>query len=159
MGCTHGYSMSSDDSVKVRGIEMDTDEIERTLRELGHGTLSLSRDGNAYGVPISFGYDDGRLFMHLIRFGDESKKLDFSETTMQACLTAYRVDSRFAWKSVVVTGTLEDVSDEETEYMEEVMDKNAWFPNIFPPTAPIAEISRVELVIDEMTGRKGEEYQ
>lgn len=151
--------MSSDESVKVRGIEMNESEIERTLQELGHGVLSLSRGGDAYGIPISFGYDDGRMFMHLIRFGDDSKKLDFSESTTQASMTAYRVDSRFAWKSVVVTGELEDVHEDETEYMEEVMEENAWFPNIFPPTAPIAEIKRVELDIDEMTGRKGEEYQ
>ncbi len=138
---------------------MENNEIERTLRELGHGTLSLSRDGDAYGIPISFGYDDGRLFMHLIRFGDESKKMDFSEATTQVCLTAYRVDSRFAWKSVVVTGRLSDVDEDEIEYMEEVMENNAWFPNIFPPTAPIAEIKRIEFHIEEMTGRKGEEYQ
>lgn len=151
--------MSSDESVKVRGIEMNKSEIERTLRELGHGVLSLSQDGNAYGVPISFGYEDGRMFMHLIQFGDDSKKLNYSESTTEASMTAYRVDSRFAWKSVVVTGELEDVHRDEKEHMEEVMEKNAWFPNIFPPTAPIAEIKRVELNIDEMTGRKGEEYQ
>lgn len=151
--------MTVDDVTAVRGLEMNDQEINRTLEELGHGILALARDGDAYAVPVSFGFDGGRIFLYLIRFGDDSKKIDYSKRTNRACLTTYHTESRFDWKSVIVTGTLHEVADDDLEYMEGVMDDNAWFPLIYPPTSPITEVQRTELRIEQATGRKGGEYQ
>jgi len=43
------------DSETLHGYAMDRDEIEDFLRAQGTGVLSLSRDGTAYAVPVSFG--------------------------------------------------------------------------------------------------------
>ena len=144
---------------EMRGIEMDDGEVEEALAELGHGTLSLVRGGEAYGVPVSFGYDGERIFLYLIQFGEGGRKFDFLETTETASLTAYAAESKFVWRSVVVDGPLADVTDEEVEYMESVMDDNAWFPGMYPPTDPVTGVRRMELVIETASGRMGVEYR
>jgi len=144
---------------QVSGIEMTDEEIDEMLTEQGHGVLSVTRNDSAYGVPISFGYDGERVFMHLLEFGGQSKKADFMETTDVACLTTYTVESRYKWQSVVVRGRLEEVPADEHEYADEILDENGWFPTLFPPTEPMSAIHRVELPVTGATGRKGQAYQ
>lgn len=151
-------AMTGRPGIKADSIEMTDEEIDEALVDLGSGTLALARDSQSYGVPVSFGYDGDRLFLYFFQFGNSSKKIDFSEQTEQACLTAFHTDSAFDWRSVIVDGTLTKVADEETEYVDVVMTENAWFPRMFPPTAPLTGVRRIELLIDNATGRKGEEY-
>ena len=150
---------STDETQTLSGIEMSDDEIDQFLTEQGHGTLSLADDGAAYGVPISFGYDGELLYMSLLEFGDESMKGAFLETTSTACLTTYDVTTRFDWKSVIVRGEIRDVSDDDVEYMDGVLDENAWFPTIFPPSDPMTGVHHISLVPEERSGRKGQAYQ
>lgn len=150
--------MTDDDVSTVKGVEMTDEQVDRTLRELGHGTLSLSNGGEAYGVPVSFGYDGERVFLTLLRFGEESRKLSLLDQTETATLTAYETASKFDWRSVIASGPLFDVAEEDVDHMEETMDDNAWFPTIFPPTEPITGSRRIELRVEHATGRKGEEY-
>jgi len=151
--------MSADEPLEARGIVMGERNVEELLESQGHGTLSLVRDGDAYGVPVSFGFDGERLFLYLIQFGDSGKKFDFIETTETACLTTYTAESKFKWKSAIVTGTLRTLDDDEIDYMESVMDENAWFPGIFPPTEAVTGVRRTEMEILEATGRMGVDYQ
>lgn len=151
--------MPTDAAKPVSGIEMTDEEIEEYLYENGHGVLSLTDGGETYGLPMSFGYDGDRAFMQVIQFGNDSKKRDFIDTTERANLCVYEVDTRFKWKSVIVNGELSVVPEEEIEYAEEQLDDNGWFPTIFPPTDPMSGVDRVALEVDEMTGRKGQEYQ
>lgn len=144
---------------KVSGIEMTDAEIDEMLTEQGHGVLSVTQGESAYGIPISFGYDGERLFMHLLEFGGKSKKAEFMKTTDVACLTTYTVESRYKWKSVVVRGRLEPVPEDEHAYADEMLDENGWFPTLFPPTAPMSAIHRVALPVTGATGRKGQAYQ
>lgn len=153
------YTMSQEDSTAVRGIEMSDAEIEAFLEAQGHGVLALANDGASYAVPVSFGYDGERLYVHLIRFGDSGEKFAYVDGTERACLTAYDVDSRFEWRSVVVRGPLRAVPDSETDHMEAVIEENAWIPSLFPPTSPMTGVERFELATEEASGRKGEAYQ
>ncbi|MFW6152731.1 MAG: pyridoxamine 5'-phosphate oxidase family protein [Halobacteriota archaeon] len=148
-----------DGDTTLRGIEMSDDELERFLHEQGHGTLSLARDGEAYAVPISFGFDGERVFFSLIEFGDASRKLDFVEHTDRACLVTYDVQTRHVWKSALVLGSLASVDEDEHDHIAQVLEDNAWFPNIYPPIRPITGIHRMALTPVEVTGRKGEGYQ
>lgn len=148
--------MSSDDLADVRGTSMAVEEVDAFLREQGYGTLALSNGGRSYALPISFGYDADRerCYLSLVQFGDDSEKLRYAETTTSAALCCAAVESRFEWQSVVVRGPLEPVPDEEREYVESVMDDNAWFPSLFPPTEPITAVERVALVMEEVSGRR-----
>lgn len=142
----------------VRGVEMPEADIEAFLYEQGHGTLSLAANGEAYAIPVSFGYDGSRLFMSLLRFGEDSKKLTLLEETEQACLTTYAVEDQFQWKSVVLRGPIESISAEHFDHMTEVMDDNAWFPH-FQSTDPMTGVFRMKLEIEEATGRRGSGFQ
>lgn len=145
-----------DIETELRGTWMDDHEIDQTLKEIGYGTMALTRDDEAYGVPVSFGYDGDRLFLYLFQFGRESKKLGYSEHTHRASLTVLDVESRTEWRSVIVTGTLREVDDDEIDYVEAVIDDNAWFPTFFPPDSPVTGVQWSELQLEGVTGRKGE---
>jgi nitroimidazol reductase NimA-like FMN-containing flavoprotein (pyridoxamine 5'-phosphate oxidase superfamily) len=151
--------MSSDDLTEARGTQMPDEEIDAFLREQGFGALALSDDGRSCAVPVSFGYDEERerCYLSLVRFGDDSEKLRFAETTTSAALLCYDVESRFEWRSAVVRGPLEPVPEDERDHVESVMDDNAWFPSLFPPSEPITAVERVALVVEAVSGRHSSE--
>ena len=152
--------MAEQGTREIRGLHMDRDEVDAFLADQGYGVLSLADGGSAYGVPVSFGYDgESKLYLYLIQFGDGSRKLDYVEETDTACVVTFDVESRFRWRSAIVSGPLQPLPEDEVETMEEVMNDNAWFPSLFPPEDPMTAVRRLELHIEEVTGRKGEEYQ
>jgi nitroimidazol reductase NimA-like FMN-containing flavoprotein (pyridoxamine 5'-phosphate oxidase superfamily) len=57
------------------GKTMGQHDIEEFLNDQATGVLSLSNDGRAYGIPVSFAFDqeNGRVIMDL-GFAEESKK-------------------------------------------------------------------------------------
>lgn len=140
---------------ELRGAWMDDNELDQALMEIGYGTLALTQDGEAYGVPVSFGYDGDRLFLYLFQFGEESKKLGYRDQTQRASLTVIDVESRTEWRSVIVTGTLREVENHETDHAQAVIDDNAWFPTFFPPDSPVTGVQWTELQIEAVSGRKG----
>jgi nitroimidazol reductase NimA-like FMN-containing flavoprotein (pyridoxamine 5'-phosphate oxidase superfamily) len=147
--------MTADNTEQVHGVGMSDAEIDGVLYEQGHGVLSLASDGDAYAVPVSFGYDGETIFMYLIQFDGQSKKLEFSEGAGTTCLTTYDVRDRSEWESLIVYGTLDAVPESEFGYMDEVMDDNAWFPSFHPPDWPITGVERTTLSLTSVTGRKG----
>jgi len=147
------------DSETLHGYAMDRDEIDDFLRAQGTGVLSLSRDGTAYAVPVSFGYADDSLYFFLLRFGDDSRKLDFVETTDEASFTTYDVEDANRWRSVVVSGPLTEVSDGEADRLEDVMFDNAEFASLFPYGEPMTAQVRYRLAVGDVTGQKGHGYE
>lgn len=151
--------MSSNEVSELSGDQMSRQEIDKFLTVQGHGVLSLANQGDAYAVPISFGYDgESRLYFVYLRLGAESKKTSFSEQTNQASFLAYDVQSKFKWKSVLVSGPLEQVSEAEWETLLTTIDDNAWFPSLFSQAEPRQDILGWKLQIEEITGKKGEDY-
>lgn len=151
--------MSISEDIQIRGIEMTEKEIEDFLTEKGYGTLSVASEKRAYSVPISIGYDGNHLFMNLLTFGRKSKKMDYLQDTEEACVVAMEINNRFDWRSVVVTGHIDKVGEDEEDYHEDVLNENGWFPIIYPPSGPLTDVARVVMEPTEMSGRKGEEYQ
>lgn len=146
----------TDEATALYGVEMTPAEVDEFLVEQGVGMLALADDGDAYAVPISFGYDGAdALYFFLIRFGEDSRKLSYLETTTEATFAVATVESSTSWKSVVVAGEIEEVPGDERERMEEVMYDNALAARLFPYEEPITSITRARLRIDRVTGRKG----
>ena len=130
---------------------MDDEEVDAFLREHGVGVLSLADGGDAYGVPISFGYDGERLYFVFLR-GETSRKETFAEATTRATLTAFDVAGRHEWESVVVAGRLEPVAEDEWEAVVAAMEDIAWFPSLFSESEPMRGIAGWVLEIEEATG-------
>lgn len=138
----------------TQGTSMSRTEIDGFLYQQGHGVLSMSDGDDVYAIPVSFGYDGEEIYIYLIRFGEESKKLSFSGGEGSVCLTTYAVDGRTEWECVVVYGTLGSVPESEFDYMDDVMDDNGWFPSFYPPEWPITGVRRTALAIESVTGRR-----
>ncbi len=105
------------------GKRMGEHEITEFLTEQATGVLALSKDRRAYGIPMSFAYDEetDRAFMDL-GFADESKKRAFLETTDEVCLTVYEWNSPHDWRSVVATGPMQQV--DETDVHDDI---KSWY--------------------------------
>lgn len=143
-----------------QGIHMSPAEVTEFLYEQGVGTLSLARDRTAYAVPVSFAFDGtDRLFFELIKFGHGSKKLDFADETEIACFVTFNIESPLRWRSVIATGPLDRVGDDEYGDMDALMEDNAWYPSLFPASDEVTSIRRAVLRIEAVTGRKGPKYQ
>lgn len=147
--------MTTESFSEITGTGMDEKEAEAFLREQGIGVLSLASDGEAYGLPVSFGYDGGdRLYFVFLRAGEESRKETFAEATERASVTVYDVESKHAWRSVIASGGIREVDDDEWETVRETIGDNAWYPSLFSEAEPMRGIRGWVLEIDEMTGQE-----
>lgn len=120
--------------------QMDETEIDQFLREQGVGVLVLPSRDVPYALPISFGYDgNSRLYFVYLLFGVESKKEELSDRAERARFLVYSATSMHEWRSVLLTGTIREVSDEEWDDLQTAMD-NAWHPDLFAAATPMRGI-------------------
>ncbi|WP_049889161.1 pyridoxamine 5'-phosphate oxidase family protein [Natronolimnohabitans innermongolicus] len=93
--------------------DMTDAEIDEFLRQRETGVLSLARTDDPYAIPISYGYDDAEqvFYMRLVST-PESEKREFLESSPAARLVIYdEADSTY--RSVIASGTLEDIPPAE----------------------------------------------
>jgi nitroimidazol reductase NimA-like FMN-containing flavoprotein (pyridoxamine 5'-phosphate oxidase superfamily) len=146
-----------DEFEDLGGEPMDRAAAESFLHDRGTGVLSLADGDRAYGIPISYGYDaeTGVVYFAFLRGGERSKKERFAEATEEASLLAYDVESPGEWHSVVVTGPIRAVADDEWGRAVDAIDADAWYPNVFRESAPTRGIGGYALEVRELTGRQG----
>ncbi len=70
---------------KAHSEAVSLDRGEALLREARIGRLGTCREGEPYVIPISFVYDDGRIFFHGSK---EGKKMEFIAANPRVCLEA-----------------------------------------------------------------------
>lgn len=149
--------MTSETFAELEGIGMDDKELDAFLHEQGIGVLSLTDGHEAYGVPVSFGYDgEDSCYFVFLRVGEQSKKEQFAEQTDRASLTVYDVSSKHVWTSVIISGSLHQIPDDEWDELEEAIEDNAWYPSLFSEAEPMRDIQGWKLQIDEITGQQSE---
>ena len=140
------------DPRRVRGGRMTDTEVDAFLREQGTGVLALAADGDAYAVPISFGYEAGRAVFAYWQFGPGSTKEAYTAATDRACLTVYDVASAGEWRSALARGPLRALSAEEWAGLGGLLDDNAWSPDFSGVRERRLSIVGYELRIEEATG-------
>ncbi len=138
-----------------RGARMTTEEIDAFLTEQGVGLLALADGGDAYAIPISFGYDGERAVFSYWHFGTETHKEEYTEATRRACLAVYDVCSPVNWRSVLAFGELEEIPTERWGELGELIDDNAWSPEVSPIGNRGLTITGYEMVFEEVTGFQG----
>lgn len=153
MGANEGPDPTED----VGGEQMDPAAVRRFLHERGSGVLSLADGGEAYGIPISYGYDEDaeRIYFVFLRPGESSKKETFAERTERASLLVHAVESPQEWHSVVASGPIRQLDDEEYDRATAAIEADAWYPNVFRESAPTRGIVGYALEVEELTGRTG----
>lgn len=130
-------------------------EVEAFLREQGVGVLSLASGNEAYGVPVSFGYDGEHLHFVFLLSGEANRKEAFAERTDRASFLAYEVQSRYRWRSVVAAGPIREVTDDKWAALRDAIEDNAWYPDLFAQTEPMRGIGGWVLDVEEVSGIRG----
>lgn len=147
-------------TTEVRSImSMSDEEVNELMRRSGAGVVALADENDAYAVPMSFGYDadEGAVYM-MMAFAPESKKRRWIRNTETASFVVYEFDGDDEARSVVVTGRIEEVSDDAERGYAALTD-NADFTVMHESgTLPEdADYSVHRLKADELSGRRFEE--
>ncbi|MFC7176159.1 pyridoxamine 5'-phosphate oxidase family protein [Halosegnis marinus] len=140
------------DDHDAREGAMSDAAIDEFLLEQGTGVLALARDGEAYAVPVSFGYEAGRALFGFFTFGESSRKLAFAEATDRACLTVYDVAGPDDWTSVVLRGPLVELGVDSWADIGARISDNAWSPDLAGIGTRRLSVVGFELDIEEATG-------
>lgn len=145
----------AEESGSLQGRGMTDEEIDAFLAEQGTGILALADGGDAYAVPISFGYKAGRLYFAYYRFSEQPRKKRFTEETRTACLAVYDVESLFRWRSVLAMGPIEPVGPDRWDEVGVAMGETAWSPDLSSLGPRGLTVDTYVLEPEEMTGRQG----
>lgn len=136
--------------------ELDGDEVDFFLGRHETGVLSLARDGEPYSVPISYGYDSTeRVFYIRLVSAPESRKRQFLLSSLEARLVVYEEDGAI-YRSVVASGSLEEVSPDEltVEHIEQYGAAKRPLFEIWGETKPELDIQLYLLDPDDLSGRQ-----
>ena len=153
----------SRNSKQILSAEM-CDEI---LNKATSGVLGLLGDDDyPYGVPMSFAYDDGKLYFHCMTRGH---KIDAMKKHDKACFTIIETDQIVAsewttyFRSVIVFGRTKMIEDVETKKYAHNLLIEKYSPD-FKKGAEEDLMSRVdsvgffELDIEHISGKEAIEF-
>ncbi len=90
--------------------EMSASEAREVLGDLNYAHLAVAKDNIPYVVPVHYAFDGNDLFIYTT----EGKKADIIKVNPEICLQAEDVEDNENWKSVMVSGTAEQITDEDS---------------------------------------------
>lgn len=134
------------------------------LERAAVGVLGLADGGEAYTLPISFGFDPELSNLYfMFAFDDESRKRAFLDTTETASFCVVDADLPDAWESVIVAGPLEELPENETAAAYAALGETATFPALYTFEEYVdgesMEQSLYRLRIEEISARHAGEEQ
>ena len=140
------------DELGEYGMErMDDEEIERFLSMQSMGVLGLPTEDEPYLIPLSYGFDGGSQLYFFYLVGEESRKADLSERADSASFLVYNAETAFHWRSVFLTGTLRELSQDEGEAMTDDQTPT-WRPKLIEAAGETERTRFWEFSIEEVTG-------
>ena len=125
------------------------EDILRILKENVYGVLStISEDGWPYGVPVSYVYEDGKIYFHSATMGHKVDNLAHSEKA-SFCVVGKTelLPEQFStrYESVIAFGTVMKLVDALSEGYQELGLKKA--------EAGVNHYNSYCLTIEEVTGK------
>jgi nitroimidazol reductase NimA-like FMN-containing flavoprotein (pyridoxamine 5'-phosphate oxidase superfamily) len=107
--------------------DMSPADMHALLQRENFGHLGCSRDGRPYVVPMNYAYDGKELYF----FTTEGMKTQFIGANPQVCLQVEEVTDSSHWRSVMVIGRAERLTNtEDTERaMQLIVERN---PSLTP---------------------------
>lgn len=145
--------MTIDELTEYGMQRMDEEEIETYLELHNLGVLALSTDDAPYLLPMSYGYDgDSRLYFTYI-LGKESRKAELSNAVGRASFLVYRAETMFHWRSVVLVGSLRELSESERTDLSD-SELPAWRPELLEAASESIETGIFEFLVEERSGLK-----
>lgn len=145
--------MTTDELREYGVVPMDDDEIRGFLSSQTVGVLGLPTDGAPIMRPLSFWFDgDDRLYF-LYVVGESSRKEVSSIEADVARFLVYRAETRFNWRSVLLTGRIDEVPDADREAVADVMDLSGR-PDVLERASESEDTKLYQFVVDEQSGIK-----
>lgn len=92
----------------IEVVEMGNTEIDEVLKRVGYAHLGCARDNRPYVVPINYAYDGTSIFIYTT----EGKKSEIIDGNPAVCLQIEEVEDAENWRSVIVNGDAERLTDE-----------------------------------------------
>lgn len=122
--------MNNYDNSNIRRQDriLEADQALNLLINGEYGFLTMSNDGSAYGIPISYIYSDNKIYLHC---APEGEKLRYIEKNPSVCFcvvgSTMVQPSKFttAYESVLAFGDIVTVddNDERMKALELLVDK------------------------------------
>ena len=129
---------------------MDDEEIESFLTMQSQGVLGLPTDGAPYLLPMSYGFDGGSQLYFYYIIGAQSRKEELSTQAETASFLVYSAEM-FHWRSVLLTGTLQKLPEEEKANLTEGQTPT-WRPELIETASETEETRFYVFQIEERTG-------
>ncbi len=140
------------DELGAYGIErMDDEDIERFLSIRNVGVLGLPAPGVPYLLPMSFGYDGGTSLYFSFLVDEDSRKADLADRADGCSFLVYNAETMFHWRSVLLTGTVRRLSEDERAALS-ASQTPAWRPELIQTASERIETEFYEFEVDEWTG-------
>ncbi|MBV0900573.1 pyridoxamine 5'-phosphate oxidase family protein [Haloarcula salina] len=134
-------------------LQMDGEDIERTLERKSVGVLGLPTGSVPLLRPLSFWYDGESALYFVYVLGADSQKVTVSDQADVAGFLVYDIETTFNWRSVLLTGTVERVPDGERAAIEERIDTD-WKPDLFERAAESEATALYRFQIQDRSGIK-----
>jgi len=107
---------------------MGSKEIQTLLQRVGYGHLGCAFEGRPYVVPMQYysgdapenSSEDAALYI----FTTKGQKTEYIEANSQVCLQVEDIEDPLHWRSVVVTGRAERLTDKaDIDYVKSLVKK------------------------------------
>ena len=130
---------------------LDDDEIDGLLTERSVGVLGVPTDGAPLLRPMSYDYvpPDRLYFLYIL--SESSRKEAATEEGQVGRFLVYDASARYEWASVLLTGSVSAVPEDERGAIEETIDI-AWRPEAFES---VSNPRNTRLYAFEVTDRSG----
>jgi len=92
--------------------ELTSDEIEEVLKSNLLGRIGCGNGKKIYVVPVNYVYDGQYIFAH----SQEGMKINMMRTNPSVCFEVDEVKSFTDWRSVILWGVYQELSDERSRY-------------------------------------------
>lgn len=139
--------------------QLTDDEIAAVLEDNGVGVLALDGGVYPYQVPICFGYVPAEdLFVVQLTDSKESRKQLFLDLNEHVSVTVYEeTDRNTRWRSVVVHGTMQEISYQDGEMAFARLARNTQSvpnPVSWADSTDRTDLTPHKLDIEEWSGRE-----
>jgi len=140
----------------LRWPQLSEEELTAFLGNGGTGVISFSTssDDPPYSRPVSYGFDaDAQSFHFRLAFPPGSEKESLVDEPV-SFVTHGQMDD--GWRSVVATGSLEDLSDEpyESGAVQERWGVDIPLVDVFEEPPEDLTFRQFRMVPDQLSGRK-----
>ena len=139
--------------------EMGQKEIQSFLQQVGYGHLGYIHEGKPYVMPMHYYLEDSDIYL----FTTEGMKTHDIDANPEVCLQAEEIHGSLHWRSVIVTGRAERLTEQQDidHAMQLIKERN---PTLSPAINRtwIDSWGRAEVIViyrvvpDEMSGRTTE---